>query len=178
MIWNKPKQPADPQQDATAAPKKGGAAAFAKKNWKWLVPVAIVVLAGGWWLLKPKNTKPANVDTSYTEAMPETRDVSNTLSGTGTLKPANTYSVKSLVAGKVLTGSFEEGDIVEEGTVLYTVDSSDATTKVEQAAITLQQAQRSYDKTADRQYVRAEVAGVVSSLKVNKGDEVKGRPPR
>ena len=173
MIWKKSKQPADSQQDAAAAPKKGGAAAFAKKNWKWLVPVAIVVLAGGWWLLKPKSAKPANVDTSYTEAMPETRDVSNTLSGTGTLKPANTYSVKSLVSGKVLTGSFEEGDIVEEGTVLYTVDSSDATTKVEQAAITLQQAQRSYDKTADRQYVRAEVAGVVSSLKVNKGDEVK-----
>ena len=173
MIWNKSKQPADPQQGEAAAPKKGGAAAFAKKNWKWLVPVAIVVLAGGWWLLKPKSAKPANVDTSYTEAVPETRDVSNTLSGTGTLKPANTYSVKSLVSGKVLTGSFEEGDIVEEGTVLYTVDSSDATTKVEQAAITLQQAQRSYDKTADRQYVRAEVAGVVSSLKVNKGDEVK-----
>ena len=172
MIWKKSKQPADPQQDAAAAPKKGGAAAFAQKNWKWLVPVAIVVLAGGWWLLKPKSAKPANVDTSYTEAAPETRDVSNTLSGTGTLKPANTYSVKSLVTGKVLTGSFEEGDIVEEGTVLYTVDSSDATTKVEQAAITLQQAQRSYDKTADRQYVRAEVAGVVSSLKVTKGDEV------
>ena len=173
MIWNKPKQPADQQQDAVAAPKKGGAAAFAQKNWKWLVPVAIVVLAGGWWLLKPKSAKPANVDTSYTEVMPETRDVSNTLSVTGTLNPANTYSVKSLVSGKVLTGSFEEGDIVEEGTVLYTVDSSDATTKVEQAAITLQQAQRSYDKTVDRQYVRAEVAGVVSSLKVNKGDEVK-----
>ena len=170
MIWNKSKQPADQQQDAAAAPKKGGAAAFAQKNWKWLVPVAIVVLAGGWWLLKPKSAKPANVDTSYTETVPETRNVSNTLSGTGTLKPANTYSVKSLVSGKVLTGSFEEGDIVEEGTVLYTVDSSDATTKVEQAAITLQQAQRSYDKTADRQYVRAEVAG---SLKVNKGDEVK-----
>ena len=51
MIWNKSKQPADPQQDAAAAPKKGGATAFAQKNWKWLVPVAIVVLAGGWWLL-------------------------------------------------------------------------------------------------------------------------------
>ena len=172
MIWNKSKQPADPQQDAAAAPKKGGATAFAQKNWKWLVPVAIVVLAGGWWLLKPKGAKPANVDTSYTEAVPETRDVSNTLSGTGTLKPANTYSVKSLVPGKVLTGGFEEGDIVEEGTVLYTVDSSDATTKVEQAAITLQQAQRSYDKTADHQYVRAEVDGTVSTLKVAKGDEV------
>ena len=44
MIWNKSKQPADLQQGA-AAPQKGGAAAFAKKNWKWLVPVAIVVPA-------------------------------------------------------------------------------------------------------------------------------------
>ena len=43
------------------------------------------------------------------------------------------------------------------------MDSSDATTKAEQASIALQQAQRSYDKTADRQYVRAEVAGVVSA---------------
>ena len=183
MIWNKSKQPADPQQDAAAAPKKGGAAAFAQKNWKWLVPVAIVVLAGGWWLLKPKGAKPANVDTSYTEAVPETRDVSNTLSGTGTLKPANTYSVKSLVPGKVLTGGFEEGDIVEAGThdslmadqgfyaSLYNSQFEDCASFG--SDITLQQAQRSYDKTADHQYVRAEVAGVVSSLKVNKGDEVK-----
>ena len=175
MIWNKNKQPADPQQSGAApASRWSSAAAFARKNWKWLVPLACVVLAGGWWLLKPKSAKPANVDTSYVEASPEIRDVSNTLSGTGTLKPANTYSVKSLVSGKVLTGAFEEGDIVEEGTVLYTVDSSDATTKVEQASITLQQAQRSYDKTVDRQYVRAEVDGVVSSLKVAKGDEVNG----
>ena len=106
------------------------------------------------------------------ETAPEQRDLVNALSGTGTLKPANTYNVKSLVSGKVLTCSFEEGDNVEEGDVLYTVDSSDATTKAEQAGITLQQAQRNYDKTVDRQYVRAEVAGVVSSLKVAKGDEV------
>ena len=173
MSWKKNKASTDPQQSGNAPVRKaGGAAAFVKKNWKWLVPVVCVVLVGGWWLLKPKSAKPANVDTSYTETTPETRDIANTFSGTGTLKPANTYNVKSLVSGKVLTGAFEEGDIVEEGTVLYTVDSSDATTKVEQASITLQQAQRSYDKTVDRQYVRAEVEGVISSLKVAKGDEV------
>ena len=165
------------EQNAAGAPQTGktagaGAAGFLKKNWKWLVPVACVAVLGGWWLLKPKEAKPASVDTSYVETAPEQRDLVNTLSGTGTLKPANTYSVKSLVSGKVLTSSFEEGDVVEEGDVLCTVDSSDATTKVEQAGITLQQAQRNYDKTVDRQYVRAEVAGVVSSLKVAKGDEV------
>ena len=165
------------EQNAAGAPQTGktagaGAAGFLKKNWKWLVPVACVAVLGGVWLLKPKADKPASVDTSYVETTPEQRDLVNALSGTGTLKPANTYNVKSLVSGKVLTCSFEEGDNVEEGDVLYTVDSSDATTKVEQAGITLQQAQRNYDKTVDRQYVRAEVAGVVSSLKVAKGDEV------
>ena len=172
MIFKKNKDAAQQAQLEAAAKGKAGPAAFAKKNWKWLVPVACVVVLGGWFILRPGKAQPTNVDVNYVQAAPEKRDISNTLSGTGTLNPANTYNVKSLVAGKVLTSNIEEGDIVEEGTVLYTVDSSDATTKVEQASITLQQAQRSYDKTVDRQYVRAEVAGVVSTLKVAKGDEV------
>ena len=147
-------------------------AAFFRKNWKWMVPVACVAVLGGWFILRPDRAQDANVDVNYVQTTPEKRDLSNSLSGTGTLNPANTYNVKSLVAGKVLTSTIEEGDIVEEGTVLYTVDASDATTKAEQASITLQQAQRSYDKTVDRQYVRAEVAGVVATLKVAKGDEV------
>ena len=112
------------------------------------------------------------MDPSYLEASPEVRDVSNTLSGTGTLNPANTYTVKSLVEGKVLTGEFEEGDVLDEGSILYTLDSSDASTNFEKAEIAMQQAQRSYDKVVDRQYVRAEVDGTVSTLKVAKGDEV------
>ena len=174
MIFKK-KQDAAAQQAASGEARPAGkdkVAAFFRKNWKWMVPVACVAVLGGWFILRPDKAQDTNVDVSYVQTTPEKRDLSNSLSGTGTLNPANTYNVKSLVAGKVLTSTIEEGDIVEEGTVLYTVDSSDATTKVEQAAITLQQAQRSYDKTADRQYVRAEVAGVVSTLKVAKGDEV------
>ena len=54
MSWKKNKSSADPQQGSTVpAAGKGGPAAFVKKNWKWLVPVAVVVLAGGWWVLKP-----------------------------------------------------------------------------------------------------------------------------
>ena len=169
MIWKKKKdaaaQPAEAAGEMTGAKGTTGAAAFAKKNWKWLVPVVVVAAAGAVFLIGGGRNSAASRDVTYAETTPVRQDVSNSLSGTGTLNPANTYTVKSLVDGKILTGGFEEGDKVEEGDVLYTIDSSDASTNLEKASIALQQAQRSYDKTVDLQYVRAEVDGVVSSLK-------------
>ena len=176
MIWKKKKdaaaQSAEAAGEMTGAKGRTGAGAFAKKNWKWLVPLVVVAAAGAVFLIGGGRNGAASRDVTYAETTPTRQDVSNSLSGTGTLNPANTYTVKSLVDGKILTGGFEEGDKVEEGDVLYTIDSSDASTNLEKASIALQQAQRSYDKTVDRQYVRAEVAGVVSTLKVAKGDEV------
>jgi len=170
MIWKKKKDAS--AEAAEAAEAKSGASAFAKKNWKWLVPVVVAAAAGAVFLISGGGNKAASRDVTYAETTPIRQDVSNSLSGTGTLNPANTYTVKSLVDGKILTGGFEEGDKVEEGDVLYTIDSSDASTNLEKASIALQQAQRSYDKTVDLQYVRAEVDGTVSSLKVAKGDQV------
>ncbi len=171
MIWKK-KKDAPAASAEPAAENKGGVVPFVKQHWKPLAAAACIIVVGGVFLFESKEAKPASVDTSYSETAPVRQDVSNTLSGTGTLNPANTYIVKSLVDGKILSAGIEEGDVVEEGTVLYTIDSSDASTNLQKAEIALQQAQRSYDKTADRQYVRAEVDGTVSSLKVAKGDEV------
>ena len=170
MIWKKKKDAS--AEAAETAEAKSGASAFAKKNGKWLVPVVVVAAAGAVFLISGGGNKAASRDVTYAETTPVRQDVSNSLSGTGTLNPANTYTVKSLVDGKILTGGFEEGDKVEEGDVLYTIDSSDASTNLEKASIALQQAQRRYDKTVDLQYVRAEVDGTVSSLKVAKGDQV------
>lgn len=170
MIWKKKKDAS--AEAAETAEAKSGVSAFAKKNGKWLVPVVVAAAAGAVFLISGGGNKAASRDVTYAETTPVRQDVSNSLSGTGTLNPANTYTVKSLVDGKILTGGFEEGDKVEEGDVLYTIDSSDASTNLEKASIALQQAQRSYDKTVDLQYVRAEVDGTVSSLKVAKGDQV------
>ena len=108
MIWNKKKDGAEnPGAETPAAQTTKAPVLFLQKNWKWLVPVVCVVIAGGVFLLKPKSASTTAVDPSYLEASPEVRDVSNTLSGTGTLNPANTYTVKSLVEGKVLTGALD-----------------------------------------------------------------------
>ena len=88
MIWKKKNaamQGNDPSAAAANDKTAGKLAAgrrrhSARKNWKWLVPAAVVVLAGGVFLLKPAKDKQANVDTSYVETAPEERDVSNILS--------------------------------------------------------------------------------------------------
>ena len=173
MIWKKKKDAANQSAgEASEAKTSSGAAAFAKKNWKWLAPLPVVLVVAVVLVVGGGSRGAASRDVTYTETPPTRQDVSNSLSGTGTLNPANTYTVKSLVDGKILTSNIEEGDKVGEGDVLYTIDSSDASTNLEKASIALQQAQRSYDKTVDRQFVHAEVDGTVSSLKVAKGDEV------
>ena len=123
MIWKKKKdaaaQSAEAAGEMTGAKGRTGAGAFAKKNWKWLVPLVVVAAAGAVFLIGGGRNGAASRDVTYAETTPVRQDVSNSLSGTGTLNPANTYTVKSLVDGKILTGGFEEGDKVEEGDVLY-----------------------------------------------------------
>ena len=56
----------------------------------------------------------------------ERRSITNSLSSSGTLEPADSYTVNTLVSGEILSDTFEKGDQVEEGQLLYTIDSSNA----------------------------------------------------
>src|SRR5699024_2456506 len=100
------------------------------------------------------------------------RTIAQTLSTTGALKAANSYTVRTLVEGEILAADFEEGQEVAAGQQLYQIENSDASTNVEQAQISLDQAQRNYDTIADYRYVRSPVAGTVYTLSVKVGDEV------
>ena len=72
MIWNKKKDGAEnPGAETPAAQTTKAPVLFLQKNWKWLVPVVCVVIAGGVFLLKPKNASTAAVDPSYLETHPE-----------------------------------------------------------------------------------------------------------
>ena len=134
-----------------------------------VLALALVLrLAGG-----GRQASAANL--TYTTAAVERRDITAQISGSGSLEAANAYSVTSLVEGSILTADFEEGDQVEEGTVLYTIDSSDLSSTLEQAQISLDQAQRSYDsrlKDLEKLSVTAPKAGRILSLEVEAGDEV------
>ena len=176
LFGKKPAEERSPQELEIALqeaemPQKG-LKPFLHKNGKKLVAV-LVVLVLLIALFAPKGKKKAvSAETQYTTVSPENRDITNVYSASGTLSAANAYTVKPLVKGEVLTADFEVGDTVEKGDVLYTIDSSDAISGVEKAALNLNQAQRSYDDAVDAQYIRTDIGGTVASFKVRVGDVV------
>lgn len=113
-----------------------------KKGRRWIVlcVLAVAVIGGGTAFLSRTRAKAAKAETTYTTASVEKRSITNALTGSGTLQPADSYTVTTLVSGEVLSDTFEEGDIVEKDQLLYTIDSSDVSTTETQAQTNYTQA--------------------------------------
>lgn len=143
------------------------------KKKRWLLLLVVIALAGGAvtvrLLSKPQT---ASAVTSYQEEEISQRDIVNSLSSSGTLQPADSYTVSTLVSGEILSDTFEEGDLVEEGQLLYTLDSSDASTSQSQARNSYAQAQKSYSQAVKAKYPTADLTGTVSEVYVKNGDTV------
>ena len=140
---------------------------------RWLALLLVIVLACGAGVkaFAAKNS-PETVKSSYTTEGVKVRTITNALSSSGTLEPANSYTVKTLVSAEILSDTFEEGDIVEKGQLLYTLDSSDASTSQTQAQNSYSQAQKSYDQAVEAKYPTADMSGTVSEVYVQNGDSV------
>lgn len=138
-----------------------------KKSRKWIVlcVLAVAVIGGAAAFMSRTKAKAAKAETSYTTASVEKRSITNSLTGSGTLQPADAYTVTTLVSGEVLSDAFEEGDMVEKDQLLYTIDSSDVST-------TESQAQTSYSQALKAKYPTADISGTVSEVYVSNGDAV------
>lgn len=140
-----------------------------------LILVCVLLAGMGRFLLKGKDGAAAAAEVAYTTAQVARRDITSTITGSGSLEAADSYSVTTLLEDTILTADFEEGDQVEAGQVLYAIDSSNATSSLEQSEISLQQAQRSYQRQLENQAdlnVTATASGQVYTLDVEVGDEV------
>ena len=161
---------------APAAPQKKR-----RRRRGWVKKAAALVLvcaaAGGgvWYFLGSRDNAAAAAGSSYTTAAVERRTITASITGSGTLEAADSYSVTTLLEGSILSANFEEGDQVEAGAVLYTIDSSDAASSLEQSQISVNQAQRNYDSAVENLEdltVTAGIAGRILTLDVEVGDEV------
>ena len=135
-----------------------------------IVVIIIVVSAlarGG----KKKNDS----SSQYTFATAEKMDITESLSGSGTLQPADQYTVSTLLSGEILSDTFEEGDVVKKDQVLYQMDSSDAQRSIEKAQLNASSAQRNYSTASENLSdlnVKSKVNGTVVDVLVELGDKV------
>lgn len=166
--FNKKTQDASPQENTGGENK---AFHFIRTHKKRCIAavVAVAVLAV---VVIPRKSRSTSADLAYTQEKLGRRDIVNVYDGSGTINAADSYTVKSLVTGTVLTADFELGDSIEKGDVLYTIDISDVENNLASAQLSVEQAQRNYDDIADMQNVRTRISGEVSSFAVAAGDAV------
>ena len=166
--FNKKTQDASPQENTGGENK---ALHFIRTHKKRCIAavVAVAVLAV---VVIPRRSRSASADMAYVQEALGRRDIVNVYDGSGTINAADSYTVKSLVTGTVLTADFELGDTIQKGDVLYVIDSSDVEGDLESAQLSVSQAQRNYDDAADMQNVRTKISGEVSSFAVAAGDAV------
>ena len=158
-----------------------------KKPVKKLVlgAVLLAVIAGGAvFVYQKKAASLSKKETSVRTGTVTRQTIQQSLSSSGTISPKNSYTITSMVEGKVISADFNEGDQVTEGQVLYQIDASSMTSKLNSATSSLERAQESYNdamkdyNSAVADYsgntVKSTVSGYIKTLKIRAGDQVSG----
>lgn len=149
-----------------------------------VVVFAVIVAGASFFMQKSRKASGAEAKEQRT-AVASVQDITSTLSASGSLEAKNSYNITSLVEGEVVEASFEEGDQVTEGQVLYRIDSSSMESQVSSASKNLERAQENYqDALADYQEAQADFSGntykstrtgYIKELHIQAGDRVSGQ---
>ena len=147
--------------------------------------VLLVAVAGGaFFVYQKKAASSSKKETNVRTGTVTRQTIQQSLSSSGTISPKNSYTITSMVEGKVISADFNEGDQVTEGQVLYQIDASSMTSKLNSATSSLKRAQESYNdamkdyNSAVADYsgntVKSTVSGYIKTLKIRAGDQVSG----
>lgn len=137
--------------------------------------IALLLIVGVSYLVSNIGQRRESTEELYTMVAAENRDITVSLSGAGTLKPADSYVVTTLTSGDVLSAPFEEGDVVAKDAILFEVDSSSVGSNIETAEISLAESRRNYNRkleNIDDLTVRSDVAGTIVTFDLKVGDTV------
>ena len=161
-------------------PKKKFGLPKSKKAKKWLkIAVAVVVvaaIAAGCMASAAKKAN-AQVNGSYLVAQATRQDLTLSVTGTATLKPADSYNVTTLISGEIESAPFELGDLVNKGDLLFAMNSSDAQNNVDRAQISVAQAKMAYQQAKEALNPVAPISGTIQELYVHNGDSVSLNSP-
>lgn len=150
------------------------AAGKLKGKWKLITGIVvgiIVVGSAGWYFFGSKGTVQAQAATA--PVAKGTIDVR--VSGTGNVEPADTSNVIAKAGGNITGVSVANGQHVQKGQLLFTLDDSSVQSQIEKTRLDQRQNQTDMKTTNDQlnqQRVYAPFGGRVTSIQVTKGQDV------
>ena len=169
---------------APAEEQEKGAPAFKapKKKRKWIkrvIILAVVVAFLVFLLSRCMGAGQQLLSSAYLPYTASMRDMTVSVSGTGTIEPIQSYKVTTLVSGEILEAPFEEGQTVHKDDVLFRIDARDVENNIAQLELNVQSAQLALDDLLKNQSdnqkdrsITAKDAGVITELHVEQGDSV------
>lgn len=109
-----------------------------------IIILAIAILAGicSGLIIKSKNNSAVKV--MYTDSPVERRTITNTITGSSSIEPNDSYNVTTIKSGDITSDTFKEGDVVKKGDKLYQFEDSDAQNSLSTAKNALAKAQQAY----------------------------------
>ena len=109
-----------------------------------IIILVIAILAGicSGLIIKSKNNSAVKV--MYTDSPVERRTITNTITGSSSIEPNDSYKVTTIKSGDITSDYFKEGDIVKKGDKLYQFEDSDAQNSLSTAKNALAKAQQAY----------------------------------
>lgn len=126
-----PKQPLHKQRTRRAGRRNG------RRPWFWLIAAAIVI-AGGYAAWRVVFADSASNPLNYITSAVGFGRIEDAISSVGTLSPAESRVVESVVSGRIATLLVEIGDDVTAGDVVATIDAAgfEAALRIAQAQLT------------------------------------------
>lgn len=164
--------------ERSSAAQNGGAAVRKKRKRRKKIFITIIVIVLIVLFIKQRMANSVQVDdlmNQYLNFEVAQQDITQTITGSGSIEPADSYTVTSLLEGDILKAPFEEGDVVKKDSVLYQIDTSKMESSIEQSKISLSQSKRSYtdaQKSLDDLKIKANESGQIAILDVKVGDSV------
>lgn len=109
-----------------------------------IIILVIAILAGicSGLIIKSKNNSAVKV--MYTDSPVERRTITNTITGSSSIEPNDSYKVTTIKSGDITSDYFKEGDVVKKGDKLYQFEDNDAQNSLSTAKNALAKAQQAY----------------------------------
>ena len=162
---------------ATPAPARRKNRKRRKKIRKILIILLILAAVALYLFFKNGKTGAAagNANDTLSVYTVSRRNITEILTGTGTLAPKDSYTVTALATGEITEDYFEEGDEVTEDQLLMVLDSSNLESTLERARNSHTSAKEALDdlyEARDDLRIVSDYAGVLQVLNIEEGDSV------